>query len=118
MAANTLSTIIFCKKRCLFIFGYTDPIESLNIVVVSHYIRTQVPSCLYMTWLGLHKSPLGSLVEMSVALTELIFKKKSLRIFLVKIDKVFIVVNFATMKNLTISTRNIHRFFFLENQLR
>ena len=67
---------------------YTDPIESLNIVVVGHYkyIRTQVPSCLCMTWLGLHKSPLGSLVEMSVALTELIFKKKSLRIFLVEID--------------------------------
>ena len=64
---------------------------------------------------------LGSLVEISVALTGLIFKKKSLQIFLVEILKFFIVCvsNFTTMKTLTFG--NFHKEnperFFLENQL-
>ena len=50
--------------------------QSLNIVSVSHYIQTQIPSCLGVTGVGLYISHLGSLVEMYVASTEPIFKKK------------------------------------------
>ena len=70
--------------------------ENLNIV--SHYIRIQIPSCLCMAGLGLHIDSLGSLVQMSVALTEMIFKKKCLRIFLVEIVKIFLVVKLLQWK--------------------
>ena len=48
-----LGTILSDKYK-----SFTDPKESLNIVVVSHYIQTQIPNCLgvagpgwvYSTW--------------------------------------------------------------------
>ena len=71
--------------------------ESLNIVLVVskplHTEQTQIPSSLCMAgWVYIYVSPLNSQVDMSVALTKHIFKKKSLWIFLVEIVKVFIVV--------------------------
>ena len=65
-------------------------------------------------------SPLGSLIEMSVALAELIFKIKSFRIFLVEIAKCQCFHCSEVTNTYNEKFQNFHKEylqrFFLENQ--